>query len=83
MTSNKRRYEADHRLFVAWSYPPGTPVIVKRANGATLRTHTTSPAFMGEVGAYVTVEGIPGNTALRRVSIQRAAARIQAAGVKR
>ncbi len=81
MTSTDRRHEANRRLFEAWQHPAGTSVLVKRANGETLRTRTTGCAFWSNGGAYVTVEGIPGNTAMRRISIAKVkvpAARIRA-----
>lgn len=67
--STERRHEENQRLFFGWNHPVGTPVLVRRANGTTLRTVTTSRSFTLSGGAYVTVEGIPGNTALRRVSL--------------
>lgn len=71
MTSTDRRHAENRRLFEAWPHPAGTPCVVRRANGKMLKTCTTGAAFMSGGGAYVTVEGIPGNTALRRVALAK------------
>lgn len=69
-TSTERRHERNRRAFEAWPHPPEMPVLVRRANGKALKTRTLTNAFMSDGGAYVVVDGIPGNTALWRVSLR-------------
>lgn len=68
--STHRRARRDLALLTEWSGTVvGQRVTVRRANGATLKTIITTAPFSHDTGgAYVVVEGIPGNTALHRVS---------------
>jgi hypothetical protein len=50
------------------NWPVGLAVIVRRANGETLKTVTESRPWFDDGGAYVRVRGIPGNTRLDRVT---------------
>lgn len=70
MSTTKRRDARDAALLKEWSGTPiGQRVTVQRANGEELKTVTlTSPFALDGRGAYVRVEGVPGNTHLRRVS---------------
>lgn len=75
-TSTQRRHEKNREAVRAFKYPPGTAVDVERANGTSLRTVTTSYAFLLDgCHAFVQVEGIPGNTRLDRVTPITKAAR--------
>lgn len=69
--STKRRHAralALYRKRCHWAV--GTPVTVRRANGGTLVTVTSSIVWASAGGAYVRVEGIPGNTRLDRVTLR-------------
>lgn len=70
MTSTERRHERDRELLEQWAgIHTGTRVRVKRANGDTLKTEILlGPYSVNGSGAYVLVRGIPGNTALHRVT---------------
>ena len=71
MTSRStiRRRERDAALIREWAGTPmGQRVTVLRANGVSLKTITISHPFATDTGSYVAVEGIPGNTALHRVT---------------
>lgn len=73
MTTTKRRHEKALALYkerVLW--PLGLRVRVKRANGKTLDTVTTSAVWYARGGAYVRVHGISGNTRLDRVTLRTA-----------
>lgn len=68
--STHRRARRNASLMLKWANtPPGQRVTVRRANGTTLKTiTTTAPYITDNGGAYIVVEGIPGNTALHRVT---------------
>lgn len=68
--SSHRRARRDFALLTEWAGTPvGQRVTVRRDNGKTLKTIITAGPFsLGTGGAYVMVEGIPGNTALHRVT---------------
>jgi hypothetical protein len=69
--STLRRHRKNREAVRFWKWPAGTAVIVSRANGTTLATHTTSRAFLVDgAHAFVMVEGIPGNVRLARVVIR-------------
>lgn len=71
MTSagTKRRTQRDAELLAQWTGTTiGTKVTVHRANGSFLKTVTLSDPFSLHAGAYVRVQGIAGNTHLRRVT---------------
>lgn len=52
----------------AWTHPPGTPVLVLRANGTIFHTVTDSEAFLLDgQHALIQIRGLSGNTSLRRV----------------
>lgn len=67
----RRRAQRDEQLLVEWAGTVvGQRVTVARDNGAALKTIiTTAPFALPRGGAYVRVDGITGNTHLRRVSM--------------
>ena len=68
--SAKRRKARDAALLRLWTgVEIGTKVTVHRANGRGLRTVTLCEPFALHSGAYVRVQGIDGNTHLRRLTI--------------
>lgn len=70
--STARRHERNRKLVEEWTAPPGTAVVVTRDNGETFETVTESEAFLlGGKHAMIRLRGIPGNTALHRVSLGR------------
>jgi hypothetical protein len=67
--ATERRHEKNRTLVANWLAPIGTVVTVKRANGTTFVTATTSRAFLLDgAHAFVQAHGIPGNTRLSRVT---------------
>jgi inhibitor of KinA sporulation pathway (predicted exonuclease) len=71
MTSTERRARRDAALLEAWCAwcVMGMRVTVQRANGEHLKTTLTRLPFrVNGRGAYVQVDGLPGNVALHRVS---------------
>lgn len=71
-TSTQRRHERNREAVRDFKHGPGTPVRVSRANGTMLDTRLTSYAFLVDgAHAFVTVEDIPGNVRLSRVTVIR------------
>jgi hypothetical protein len=55
-----------------WLAPIGATVTVRRDNGESLVTVTTSDAFLVDgKHAFIRVRGIPGNVRLSRVTVGR------------
>lgn len=67
--SLKALQKKQQALCDAWKYPEGTPVRVRKDDGAVLETKTRSEAWMlGGHTAVIMVEGISGCYSLERVS---------------
>lgn len=68
--STRLRHERNRAAVAAFTHPPGTAVLVHRANGGTVLGFTASSAFLLDgAHALIQVEGIPGNTRLDRVEV--------------
>lgn len=70
MSDTARRNQRDEALLAEWAGTTmGQRVTVKRSNGTELRTTILcAPFSLDGRGAYVLVDGITGNTHLRRVT---------------
>lgn len=68
--STERRHERNRAMVRDFTHPPGTAVIVHRANGGAALAFTASHAFLLDgAHALIRIEGIPGNTRLDRVEV--------------